>query len=253
MIVELHAFDLAVAHADEPLRQRRDLGVMGDDRHGGVIGLAHIPEQRQHLSAGFGVQRASGLVAQKQGRVFAKGPGNGDALLFAARKLGGEVVHALSQTDAPHHFHGIQRVGAHLTGQFHVFQRGQVGHQVIKLKNEAHVQPTVLGQFPARKAGDLLAAYDDLAGGDFVHAAQQVQNRGLARAAGAQHHRQLALLHFEADVVGRHDLFAAHLVFFRNVFKGNITHTGSSFPNGRIAKGGHSYRVKSSRMRQRRQ
>ena len=171
----------------------------------------------------------------------------------AAGKLGGEVVHPLSQTDPPHHFHRIQRSGAHLTGQLHVFQRGQVGHQVVELKHEAHVQPPVFRQLPAGQAGDLLAAHDDLAGGDLVHAAQQVQNRGLARTAGAQHHGQFALLHLETDAVGCQHLFAAHLVFFRNVFKGNVAHTGFSFPNDRFAREDHSYKVKSSRMRQRRQ
>ena len=226
---------------------------MRDDDDGGVVRAADVREEREHLYAGLGIQRAGRLVAQQQRRVLAQRAGDGHALLFAAGKLGGEVVHALAEADLLHDGLGVERILADLPRQLDVFKRREVGHQVVKLEDEADVRSPVIRQLGTAQAGDLLAADGNGAAGGLVHAAQQVQNRGLARTAGAQHHGQLALLHLETDAVGCQHLFAAHLVFFRNVFKGNVAHTGFSFPNDRFAREDHSYKVKSSRMRQRRQ
>ena len=42
--------------------------------------------------AGLGIEIASRLVSQKQLRAHTQGTGDGDALLLAARKLGGKMI-----------------------------------------------------------------------------------------------------------------------------------------------------------------
>ena len=84
--------------------------------------------------------------------------------------------------------------------------------------------PAVLGELRAAQAGDLLAADGDAAAGGLVHAAQQVQDGRLARAGGAEHHAELALLDRKADVVhGLHDVVAG-LIILADVFKSDIAH-----------------------------
>ena len=73
--------------------------------------------------------------------------------------------------------------------------------------------------------------HDDLPGGHPVHASQEGEDGGLARAAGTQHHAQFALFHLKTDVVGGEHRFAAGVVFLGDILKGDITH-GVSFPNG---------------------
>jgi hypothetical protein len=52
-----------------------------------------------------------------------------------------------------------------------------------------------------------------------VHAAQNVQQGGLARAGGAHDDAELPLVHIKAHVVGGGDLHAAGLVIFADILK----------------------------------
>ena len=81
--------------------------------------------------------------------------GDGHALLFAAGKLGGEVVHALAEADLLHDGLGVERILADLPRQLDVFKRREVGHQVVKLEDESDVPPPVVCQLAAVEGGDL--------------------------------------------------------------------------------------------------
>ena len=191
---------------------------------------ADIGQQRKHLHAGFGIQRTGRLVAQKQSRVFAQRTGDGHALLLAAGELGGEVVHAAAQTDLLHDGLRVERIFADLTRQLYVFKRGQVGHQVIKLKDEADVRPAVIRQLRAAQTGDLFAPDGDGAAGRLIHAAQEVEQRGLACAGRAENDAELPLLDGEIHVIQRFDDRVARLVILADVFKSDIAHGKPPFP-----------------------
>src|SRR5581483_5279689 len=88
---------------------------------------------------------------------------------------------------------GLGRGALHqLGGELHVLERGEAGHQVEELKDEPHPLAAEQRQ-PARVEPPQVGAFDlDAALARPVEAAQQVEQRRLARAAGAQQHRDLS-------------------------------------------------------------
>ena len=100
----------------------------------------------------FVVQGAGRFVAQQQFGFLGDGAGDRDALLLAAGQLRGEVVEPVGK---PHLAEGVGRVkmvGADLGGELHVLKRGQVGHQVVELEDEADVVAAVADQLLGSKA-----------------------------------------------------------------------------------------------------
>src|SRR5689334_14992354 len=69
-----------------------------------------------------------------------------------------------------------------------------------------------LGQLARRQMRDLVAGNIDGASRRHIESAQQVQQRGLARAAGAHERHELALLDVEVESLQDIDLFAAAAV-----------------------------------------
>ena len=122
-------------------------------------------------------------------------------MLFAAGKLCREVVFAVRQAHLIQHGVGIQRVAADLGGQLHIFPRGQVLHEVIKLEHEAHIIAAVSGQPLFIKAADLLAVQQDGALVAGIHASQHIQHGGFARTGRAEDYAELPLLDLKAHVI----------------------------------------------------
>ena len=64
---------------------------MGDDQCGNARRTASVLQQLKNLFAGAVIEGSCGLVAQEELGVFRECSGDGNALLFAAGKLGREV------------------------------------------------------------------------------------------------------------------------------------------------------------------
>ena len=77
----------AVLNAHHPVGRFGDFGIMGDDYHRHAFFGIQGAEQREHLDAGFGVERARRFVGEQQFGLVGQAAGDGDALLLAARKL----------------------------------------------------------------------------------------------------------------------------------------------------------------------
>ena len=60
-------------------------GIVVSDHDDGVSFFVEFLQKIQYFAAGFGIQRASRLIRQDQGRISCQGPGNGDTLLLSAR------------------------------------------------------------------------------------------------------------------------------------------------------------------------
>ena len=192
---------------------------MGDDDDGAARLAAGALQQGQHLLAGLVVQRTGRLIAEQELRIFGEGARNGDALLFAARKLGREVVQPLAEADAFQRGFGVQRVAADLAGQLYVFQRRQVLHEVVELEDESDVIPPVLGQLFRGEPTDILPIEPDMALVAGVHAAEDVQQGGLACTGRPDDDAELALVHVKIQAVRCGDADTACLVVFGNIFK----------------------------------
>ena len=63
-----------------------------------------------------------------------------------------------------------------------------------------------------------------MSAGGLVHAAQQVQYRGFACAAGAQHHAELALFNAEGHMIGRMNHRIPGGIILTYLIKSDIAH-----------------------------
>ena len=132
----LHA---AALKANQAIGHGRERGVVRDDDDRNALLAAGILQQLQDLLAGFIVERARGLVAQKQLGVLCQCAGDGHALLLAARKLCRKVAQALAQANLAKRLFGIERIGANLSCELNVFEGRQVGDQIVELEDKADV------------------------------------------------------------------------------------------------------------------
>ena len=99
---------LPVAQHDGPPRVPCDLLIVGHHDDGDPVFLVELSKQVHDFPAGLRVEIARRLVGQKDRRFVGHGAGDGHALLLAAGKLRGMVVHARFQAhlfqQLPHAF-----------------------------------------------------------------------------------------------------------------------------------------------------
>ena len=217
----LHA---TVLKADQAIGHGRQRGVVGDDDDRNALLAAGILQQLQDLLTGFIVERARGLVAQEQLGVLCQCTGNGHALLLAARKLRGEVGEALTQANLAKRLLGIERIGADLRRELDVFERRQVGDQIVELEDKADVGAAVFHELLLVSRTHVAPVHRYGAGGYRVHTAQDVERRGLAGTRGAQDNGELTALNGKARAVERMDTGVALAVCFDDVFEFDISH-----------------------------
>ena len=117
---------------------------------------------------------------------------------------------------------------ADLGRQLHVLQSGEVGNQVIELEHEADIVTAVGGQLPGGIGRDLLVSQKDLSGGEGIHASQNIQQGGLARAAGTHDDTQFSLIDREVGILEGVDIHLPHVVGLAHMLKAyKFTHTKS--------------------------
>ncbi len=130
------------------------------------------------------------------------------------------------------HVPGVQGIPADLGGQLHIFQGGEVLHQVVKLEHKADIMPPVGGELLGVIVADPCAVHGDGAAGAGIHAAQHVEHGSLARAGGTYDDGELPLVHGEVHPIHRFDGNLTHSVLFLYVFKGYVAHKALRLPAG---------------------
>ena len=115
-----------------------------DNRHSRFS--ASVLQKFQHRFSRVIVQCSRRFVAKEHFRIFGKRAGNGNTLLFAARKLRREIVHSVFKTDVFQHFFGRKRIFAYLRRKFNIFFRRQVIDQIIKLEHEPDIVAAIVSQ-----------------------------------------------------------------------------------------------------------
>ncbi|ELZ29211.1 putative hydrolase [Halosimplex carlsbadense 2-9-1] len=193
---------------------------MGDQQDG-VAGLVQLGEEIHDLRARLGVDVAGRLVGQQQCGVGRQRAGDGDALALAARQLRGAVVEAVAEADPREQVRGALAALAAVDAledqrQRDVLDGGQPRHEVERLEDEADrpaAGPRALGVGQRR---DVLAVDPDDSPGGRVEPADEVQERALARPAGAHDGRVRARGERQRDVRERLDGHGA-LVGLRHV------------------------------------
>ena len=197
--------DFAVPEPDNPgsivLGQFR---IMGDHDHQTVFG--HFLEQLHDLHTGLAVQRAGGLIRQDDVRVVDQGPGDGYPLHLTAGKLVGLFVCLVAQSHLFQSLFGaLFPLGfgdaGNGQGQLHIGQNGLVGNQIVALEHKANGVVPVGIPIPVLipLGGD--AVDNDVAGFIAVQAADNIQQGGLAGAAGPQHRYKLVIPQVQGDFI----------------------------------------------------
>ena len=195
-----------------------------DDDDSDAVAPTGILEELQDLLACLVVEGARGFVAEQEFGSLGDSASDGDALLLAARKLGGEVAQTLGEAHLAEGFLGIEGTGAHLGRELDVFERGEVGNKVVELEHEAHVGAAVLHELAFGRMGDVAAVDHDGARRGCVHAAQDVERRGFASAGRAENDGKLAALDSEVRAIKRVDLRFARAVCFNDVVELDVCH-----------------------------
>ncbi len=184
------AFDLAIPHVNDALGVGRHVAVVrdDDDREPRRVQLLEHP---QDFFARPRVEVSGWLVGQQKLRPVHERACNGDALLLTAGHLARLVMHPLRQ---PHAFQegraavellAVVDAGRRISQRHgHLVERGGPREQVEALKDEADLTIAQMGPLVGVVLRNLLVLEPIPAGRGMIEAAQQVHQRGLARAGG---------------------------------------------------------------------
>ena len=193
-----------VVQFDAALGHTADFGVVRD-QYQGVAGAVQFRQQAHHQGFVHFVEIAGGLVGKNQVGLIDERPRHAHALLLASGKLRGQMLQAAAQADAAQRLSGfpLVRKTVEVLRQHNVFERREIGNQVELLKDKADFLSPKAGEFVGREAQYLLAIEHDAARRGSVEAAEDIEQRALARAGRAHHGDPLAFLHGEGDLVQR--------------------------------------------------
>jgi len=166
------------------------------DQHQGIAGFAMQREQQiDDHPPGSLIEIAGRFVGQQNFRAQDKGPGQGHALLLAARQLAGIMIHPRAQPDPlqlPFRF-GQRRP---MTGEFErkgdVLARRHAVHQMKGLEHDTHGFAAEARQAIFRQAGEIAAGDGDPAAGGAFQPGHHHQQARLARAGRTDQTKRLA-------------------------------------------------------------
>ncbi len=184
--------DPAVAHDRDLVGHGQGLRlVVGDQDGGGAVGAQGMPHVLAQSGPQCGVECVEGLVEEDDRRPGRERPGNRDALLLPAGEVVRHAVLESGQTDEVQDGGGpagppcrpVQAVGD-------VAEDGQVREEGALLGDHGDAPP--LGRHRGAGGGHGPAVDADLALVRRLEAGDAAQQRGLARAGGAEHGRQRA-------------------------------------------------------------
>ena len=203
-----HALDQPVAKMHHGAREARHLGLVRDHQHGDSA-IAVEPRQQFHdLERAFGVEIAGRLVGEQHVGVGDDGARDRDALLLAARQLGGRVARPIDQPDLIEGREGggpprAFVIAAIEQGQLDILECGGARQQVEPLEDEAQIAPSQQRALVAAEALDMMASEQEAAGGRHVEAAEDVHRRRFARSRRAHHGHEVARSDIEIDALQR--------------------------------------------------
>ena len=150
------------------------------------------------------VQRAGGLIGEDHFPTVHQGAGDTDPLLLAAGQLRRLIVGALAQPQPQQQLMSARQARAPFTAGIHrrhfdILRGGQMGQQMVALKDKAKVFPPQTGQRIAIQLRDIGSRHPIGAAGGFVEAAKDIHQRRFSRAGGAHDRHHLPGMDTEGD------------------------------------------------------
>jgi len=166
---------------------------VGGDHHGHPFGL-EVPDDPEDLADEFGIERGGDLVQKHEARLRHQGPHDRHSLLLTAGEPVRVLVGPVEESEAVEQFPGLLLgLGAgnamHLArAQGDVVDHPHVGEQIECLEHDAHRLANRVRIHTA--VGDRHTVENDVTGVDRHEEVDALEQRGLARARGADeaHH-----------------------------------------------------------------
>lgn len=184
-----------------------DLRIVGHHQEGDVFVAVDLAKELEHGLGVLVVEVTGGLVAQEHFGAVKEGPGDGDALLLAARKASGQLVGALFEAKGVQEFEaagfdlGEVTLTAEDRGQGDVFEAAQVFEQVEGLEDKADGLVAVAAGLFVAEAAELLSVDLQLSAVVVVERTDEIEQRGLARTRGPRQGDKLPALDLKAQVL----------------------------------------------------
>ena len=162
-------------------------GVAGDvhvvrDHEDGVAGFVELAKNvNDDFFVGF-VEISGGLVGEDEFWLIDERAGDGDALLFAAGKICGEMLEAISKADSLERFDGLRFVGdgVEVLREHDVFERGEIRDEMKLLEDETDFFGAITDESGFVEAGDFLVIHGDAARRGGVESAENIDERGFS-------------------------------------------------------------------------
>src|SRR6185295_18277858 len=192
----------AVANFDDAAAAAGKIGIMGDEQQGGAGGFAKAEQEVNDAVAGFLIEIAGRFIGKDDARAGGKCPGNGHALLLAARQLAWIMLKAVAEPDAPELFCSARKgIGgaSELEGYGDVLERGHGGNEMKGLKDDAEIVTAKTREAVFAHAHEILAHHDDLARGGAFEPGSDEKERGLAGTRRPDDSNRLAFVCGEVD------------------------------------------------------
>ena len=171
---------LTVGKADHPVAAGGKFRRVGHQDQGRAMAVAQAEQKIHDRLTVRAVKVAGRLIRQKDGWPGGGGAGKGDALLLAARKLGGVVVHAGRKADRGQFSlcpgKGVGGPGK-LHRQCHVLQRGHRRNKVEALEHNPHIPSAEAGKRVFVHRGKILAKRQNLAAGGALQPGHKHEER----------------------------------------------------------------------------
>ena len=199
---------------------------MGDHQDTASVSAIDLFDQLQDFHRCGGIQSAGGFVAEQDAGVLYDGPANGRSLLLAAGKLAGKFILMVFQAQDRDQLIKVQGRITKVSPDFNIFPYGQVGDQVVGLKNVAQVPAAVGGQLFFIHFADRLAVDGNGTGIGAVNAADDVEKGGFSASGRAQQDTDGAFFQGKTDSLQDKCPGIAASVGFFDILQFQI-HTGS--------------------------
>jgi hypothetical protein len=142
---KLRAGDTPVKHAHDTAAPPGQLQIVRDKNKRGLAAALQAKQEIDHLLTGLGVEVAGRFVGEDDLRTGAQGTSERDALLFAAGKLGREMIGSMGDADLTKQTtRRLERI--RFAGKFqrqgNILKRGHGRHEMERLENYADVAAT---------------------------------------------------------------------------------------------------------------
>ena len=201
----LLVYHYAVDEVDGAVGERGELFVVGDDDERLSQFVAQPEQPVVQLGLVLRVAAAGGLVGADDVGFVPPCARHGPALPFAARELCGAVLGAFAKAEIVEQLHGAflhaaaaEPSGNH-GGDHHVFEGGELRHELVELEHEAEVLAAEACQSRTAQREHVVAGDAERAAVGARQGAGYLQQGGLARAAGSYDAHHLTLGDVQVD------------------------------------------------------